>query len=218
MERPLPDLRTQPQCFCSSSLFWRLGSHPSPGAQGLSAGDSVMPDDRLSMFSLWPRKVTWKAGVSPLLYSLRFTKAGTGSKMAYRELIFCKVVLLTEGRTGREDNPMTLSFEAANKKEEVRWICKHKATSFSSVACCKCLSLALILRVVLGKGAVIKSLTVSLLHPNRVNLWLLWESDSQCRRREDAPTIPPLSPLQQAWCMLILREQVKRHLGCISPI
>lgn len=134
---PLPGLRTEPQCLCSC-LFRRLGSCPSPGPQGLLLMREFFQMTGSPSFVFEPRKVIWKAGVSPLLYSHCFIKAGIGPEMVYREFIFCKVMLLTEGCKRREDNPMTLSFGAGNEKEEVQLVYKHKATSFSSVACCRC--------------------------------------------------------------------------------
>lgn len=56
-----------------------------------------------------PRKVSWKAGTSTLLYLLYFTKARIGPELAYREFIFCPIMLLTERCKEKEDNPQLWS-------------------------------------------------------------------------------------------------------------
>lgn len=160
MGRPPPDLGSEPLCLCSSFPFQRLGSHPSPGAQGFLLM-RILPVDRLSRFCLWTNKKHLEGWDILFLSSISFTKAENGPKMSYRELKFCGAVLLTEGWNRREENPRTFSPKEGDEKE-VQQVYKHKAISFSSVSCCKCLLLAVIFIVVsfLGQEAVVNSLNV----------------------------------------------------------
>lgn len=105
--RPPPGLRNQAAVPLVLLSFLVEAVVPLLGHRGFLLMEEFSQMTGSPSFFFEPQRIMWKAGASPLLYPLCFTKAEIGSKMAYRELIFYKVVLLTEGCKRREDNPKT---------------------------------------------------------------------------------------------------------------